>query len=267
MLKIPVSPETIAHFVAYLEVDGVAPSTIQSIVSGIGFFHRIKELPNPSTSYLVKRVILGAKAKAAPPVQAYPIQKDMLHKMCNLAMDLLVPSYDAMLVTAMLLFGYHGCLRFGEMGNSGGLKHTITLEKVKMRKEKGERWVEFVMESYKNSKGPVVFRIREGDDERCCPVKALERFLFQRGNDPGPLFTRKNGNAVTRDFFAKQIKFLVTKAGHDASKYNTHSLRAGRATDLAMAGTPDAIIKECGRWNSNAYLKYVRFNSLVLPKC
>ena len=49
--------------------------------------------------------------------------------------------------------------------------------------------------------------------------------------------------------------------------YNTHSLRAGRATDLAIVGTPDAIIKETGRWTSNAYVKYVRFNSFVLPDC
>ena len=47
-----------------------------------------------------------------------------------------------------------------------------------------------------------------------------------------PLFIRKNGKAVSRDFFAKQLMFLVAKKGLDPDKYNAHSLRAGRATDL-----------------------------------
>ena len=54
---------------------------------------------------------------------------------------------------------------------------------------------------------------------------------------------RANGKAVARDFFAKNLKFLVARFGRDPARFNTHSLRAGRATDLAIQGTPDAIIR------------------------
>ena len=263
----PVPTETVAHFIAHMDEQGVSPSTIQSLVSGIGFFHKIRDLPNPATSYLVKRTILGAKSKAPPPVRAAPIQLDLLHDMCDLACEKLVPMFDAILVKAMLLFAYHGCLRFGEMGNSGGTKHTINIDQVRLGHDGTKGWVIFTMASFKNSKSPVNFRLNETEPSEYCPVRALTCYLTERGGSPGPLFARSNGKAVSREFFAKQLKFLVAQKGLDPSKFNTHSLRAGRATDLAIAGTPDAIIKETGRWSSNAFLDYVRFSSFVLPGC
>ena len=263
----PVKSNTLGLFIAHMDFEGISPSTIQSIISGIGFFHKLKDLDNPASSYLVKRAILGAKSKARPPAQAAPIQIDLLLEICKLAEDLIVPSYDALLVKSMLLFAYHGCLRFGEIGNSGGTKHTIDIDQVKIGHDGTKGWVTFTMESFKNSKSPVKFRMNQTVQAKHCPVRALTQYLGERGGVRGPLFIRKNGKAVSRDFFAKQIKFLVAKKGLDPDKYNTHSLRAGRATDLAIVGTPDAIIKETGRWGSNAFYKYVRFNSFVLPEC
>ena len=46
--------------------------------------------------------------------------------------------------------------------------------------------------------------------------------------------------------------------------YNIHSLRVGKATDLALGGASDAVIRESGRWASNAFLKYLRFEFLPL---
>ena len=257
----------VAYFVGHLDLEGLSPSTIQSLVTGIGFFHKINNLPNPSDSYLVKRALVGAKKKAPPPTQAHPIQKDLLHTMCKLVLDLITPRYDATLIRTMLLFGYHGCLRFGEMGNSNGVKHALNIDNVKLGHDGKIGWVTFVLETYKGSKDPVSFKIVQEPESVHCPVTALVEYLGLRGGRSGTLFIRENGKPVSRDFFAQKVKFLVGKAGLDPSRYNTHSLRAGRATDLAISGTPDAIIKQTGRWLSNAFEKYVRFNSFVLPGC
>ena len=64
---------------------------------------------------------------------------------------------------------------------------------------------------------------------------------------------------------ARHLKDLVAAVGENPEDFNTHSLRVGRATDLALAGTSDAIIRQTGRWKSNAYLAYVRFDLFHLP--
>ena len=172
-------------------------------------------------------------------------------------------NYDRVLVKSMLLLMYQACFRFSEVGNSNGIKHALRRENVRID-SKGDLGVTFTLGSYKNSKGPVTFRMEPAKDMRHCPVKALSEFLVLRDVSQGVMFTRENGRAVSRDWFAAQIKMLVQHLGLDPARFNTHSLRAGRATDLAVAGTPELIIAETGRWNSPAYLRYVRFDVFVL---
>ena len=41
---------------------------------------------------------------------------------------------------------------------------------------------------------------------------------------------------------------------------NTHSFRAGGATNLANLGVPDYVIQIMGRWRSDAYKRYLHFS-------
>ena len=54
------------------------------------------------------------------------------------------------------------------------------------------------------------------------------------------------------------LKGCLTWAGFDHSKFNSHSFRIGAATTAAAKGLEDCIIKTLGRWESAAYLKYVK---------
>ena len=55
-----------------------------------------------------------------------------------------------------------------------------------------------------------------------------------------------------------------SKGGINQSKYALHSFRIGAATTAAAAGIPAWLIKTLGRWNSNAYLAYIRCHSTIL---
>ena len=90
-----------------------------------------------------------------------------------------------------------------------------------------------------------------------CPVLALLGYLQVRGMDPGPLFRYRDGRALTRSKFAAAVR-LALKAGVDQAKYCTHSFRIGAATTAAANGIEDSVIKNMGRWESLAYLQYVR---------
>ena len=97
-----------------------------------------------------------------------------------------------------------------------------------------------------------------GRTSSLCPVSALLQYLHTRGTSPGPLFQYRDGRPLTRARFAAEVRDALGKAGIDQSKYCTHSFRIGAATTAAAKGIEDSVIKTLGRWESLAYLKYVR---------
>ena len=54
------------------------------------------------------------------------------------------------------------------------------------------------------------------------------------------------------------VKSGLLKAGIDARSYSGHSFRIGAATTAAEKGVDDSIIKTLGRWESLAYLQYIK---------
>ena len=88
-----------------------------------------------------------------------------------------------------------------------------------------------------------------------CPVAAILSFLSVRPTTLlGPLFCFQDGSVLTRDRLVREVRAILRTQGVDASKFSGHSFRIGAAT----AGIPDHMIKMLGRWESSAYLFYVR---------
>ena len=52
----------------------------------------------------------------------------------------------------------------------------------------------------------------------------------------------------------------MERLGYDPGGYSGRSFRAGAATTAAKAGVEDSVIKALGRWESSAYLIYVRLS-------
>ena len=46
--------------------------------------------------------------------------------------------------------------------------------------------------------------------------------------------------------------------GLDQTVFSGHSFRSGAATAAAQAGLSDSTIQTLGRWNSTAFLSYIR---------
>ena len=105
-------------------------------------------------------------------------------------------------------------------------------------------------------KGVDVFVGSTGTD--VCPVAATLSYLQCRGTSPGPLFRLDDGRPLTRKRFVELVREALSKAGIDKSKYCGHSFRIGVATTAAAKGVEDSVIKTLGRWESVAYLQYVR---------
>ena len=54
------------------------------------------------------------------------------------------------------------------------------------------------------------------------------------------------------------VREALRRTGIDQQKYCGHSFRIGAATTAATKGVEDSVIKTLGRWESVAYLQYVR---------
>ena len=91
-----------------------------------------------------------------------------------------------------------------------------------------------------------------------CPITAMMAYLSVRGDTAGPLFHFKDGKPLTRDRFVNKLRDTLRNIGICQGSYSGHSFRAGAATTAAQHGIPDATIQLLGRWQSTAYLVYIK---------
>ena len=63
---------------------------------------------------------------------------------------------------------------------------------------------------------------------------------------------------VTRAIFASPLKSILSELDLNAHLYNTHSFRIGAATKANRAGISELHIKALGRWQSDAYQRYIK---------
>ena len=108
--------------------------------------------------------------------------------------------------------------------------------------------------TYLHLRGP-----SQGPLSQICPISALLTFLHLRGPSQGPLFLFQNGSLLTQDKFSKLVRETVLAAGWSGN-FTSHSFRVGAASTAASLGAPDDLIKALGRWNSDAYLLYVKLS-------
>jgi site-specific recombinase XerD len=103
-----------------------------------------------------------------------------------------------------------------------------------------------------------------------CPVRALEKWLAERGAWPGPLFCRvgRHTGKVGRQrlapaAIAEVVKAAAKGAGMDPRELGGHSMRAGCATAAHAAGADIlAIAKRLGHASTRTTERYVRHGSL-----
>ncbi len=105
-------------------------------------------------------------------------------------------------------------------------------------------------------KGVFVYLGRTNAD--LCPVSALLGYLCARGSSAGALFRFSDGKVLSRPRFVERVRSALRLAGVDQAKYCSHSFRIGAATTVAAKGVEDCVIKTLGRWESAAYLRYVK---------
>ena len=91
-----------------------------------------------------------------------------------------------------------------------------------------------------------------------CPVAAVAAYMVQRGDQPGPFFMTRSKTPLLKSTFVAKVRSALDALGFDQSVFSGHSFRSGAATAAAQAGLPDSTIQTLGRWNSTAFMSYIR---------
>ena len=81
---------------------------------------------------------------------------------------------------------------------------------------------------------------------------------------PGPLFLSDDCKPLTREEFSAAVSSLLEELGLQASHYITHSFYIGVATSAKEADIFDVYVKKLGRWQNDAFQRYIRPPALKL---
>lgn len=163
----------------------------------------------------------------------------------------------------MCLLAFYTFARVGEItaSASGTTIHLHQVSKLVNDKQEAESFkVTFL--NYKHNYNQSPFSIVISRQTTFFHVQHLLVYLQARGRKSGPLFQMPNGSPVPRSILTEKLFTALKFSGLDPSRYKGHSFRIGAATHAADKGMSDAQNRAMGRWKSNAFLKYIRLQSV-----
>ena len=91
-----------------------------------------------------------------------------------------------------------------------------------------------------------------------CPVGAVLAYVAARGDCQGPFSLSSSVSPLTKPTFVAELRKIPMALGLPDVKYAGHSFWIGAATSAALARVEDSTIQLLGRWQSVAFLRYIR---------
>jgi hypothetical protein len=237
---------------------------VNTYVSAIGYSHKLYGVPDPTKVFYIIQMLKGYGKLGHRLDVRLPITLHILHKIVEIAGEVLPNSYDASLFRAMCALAFFGFLRIGEITLS---KHNLPMplqinQLAKQINAKGQiTHLTLTISHYKHSYNQRPFSIDILPQQVHCPVQLVSHYLSLRGSLPGALFLDQTGHTVTRNHFSNFLALTIKHCGLDPARYKGHSFRIGAASYAAKHGMSDAQIRILGRWKSNAFLKYIRISN------
>jgi hypothetical protein len=172
-------------------------------------------------------------------------------------------SFNDILFLSILLTGFHGLMRVGEL-TWPDKKKLQDYRKVIMRSSVHTfpKSFQFTLPGHKGDRffqgSLILIQSTELGDDPWLPFSkylTLRDHLFPYRAE---LWLKEDGTIPTRAWFLRYLHRHLT------GNVGGHSLRAGGATALAEAGIPSHMIQAIGRWTSDTFQIYIRRHPVLL---
>ena len=262
-ISIPLSVGDLSLFVAYLDSKELAPATLCTYMSALGFQHKLLGMPDPTTSFVIQKLLQSVKYNRQSEDARLPITEALLIKISQCAELTIENSYNRLMFRSMISLAFWVFFRIGELTSGGD--SAIKVKDVFFTVENNIfTKVTVILHTYKHNRGGRPFHVvmHASQHELICPVRLLTAFLQARHTHSDTLLIFQEGHTVSRHWFAKQLNTAIRFCGLDSERYKCHSFRIGAATWAAEHGHTDAQIRYLGRWQSDAFRKYIRPSGL-----
>ena len=249
---LPASPLVVAAYMAHLDAEGLAPSSLDVAMAAIVDRHRAARVALPSNDPAVRDVMAGIRAhRGTRPRAKAPLSPTDLRAMLEALPSTTLGVRDR----ALLLVGFAAALRRAEL---------VALDVAHVSFHR-EGIIVHVARSKTDQLGEGADVPVHAAGGALCPVQALRAWLDASKIVGGPIFRRVDRwgrvgtNALTGRAVALIVKKAAERAGLDAEDLAGHSLRAGFATTAARAGANLAEIGRVTRHASEGMIRrYIR---------
>ena len=262
-ISLPLNNKQILMFISFLNMYGFASASITTYITAISYVHKFGNFLDLTIHFSVQKTLAAVNRLTGKLDSRLPITIFILARLVNSLGTTVTNKYHQVLLKAMFTTAFFGLFRIGEITSDS--MHMVCLEVAQCKLVNGE--LNIIIKHFKHnvSQHPIIITLKKQSDEDICPVKAMNDYLAIRGSLPGPLFCYLNGKPVNRNFFSQKLKYSLNFCGYDTKRYKCHSFRIGGASYFSSLGYSDSQLKTMGRWNSNAFLAYIRNQRFILP--
>ena len=253
---IPLTSQKVLEFISYLHLNRLASATITTYITAISFVHKMANQYDPTAVFCVQKILSAINKIHGKQDSRLPITLILLSRLTLCLPNSVRTKYHRTLLQAMFTTAFFGLCRIGEITKQPDGVVSLEFNQIQIN----SLFLTLSITHFKHNKAqrPILLKIFRQDDQSICPVFAMLNYMNVRPNVDGPLFCFPDGKAITRNFFTKNLKSCLTCCGMDTKQYSSHSFRIGGASYLASLGLSDTQIKTMGRWDSYAFLRYIR---------
>lgn len=258
--------DQLAMFVAYRIEKGDYSNTISSYLSGIKSMLQLDGIQINTRTVRLRSLIKACKYKNDRVIQRMPIKEALLIRVIR-QIELMFHNqpYLSILYRCMLVMGYFGMLRVGEMATGD---HPVLARDVHLNHT--DKKVQIILRTSKThglGDQPQYVKFKSSDckgflgNKKFCQFMIVDEFLRERGpklNDRDPLFVYRDNSPVKPFQISAVLKRALERLGIDSSDFGMHSLRIGYATQLDHRHVSLSEIRRRGRWKSNIIFRYIR---------
>ena len=111
----PISPNTLALFIAYMYNRNYAPSTVSSYVSALGYSHKFLGYSDPTKAFFIIQMLKGYNKLGYRLDAHLPITLPVLQKLIESSATLSISEFQCCPFRAMCTTAFFAFLRIGEM--------------------------------------------------------------------------------------------------------------------------------------------------------
>lgn len=266
---LPLSEEQLCRYVAHLAEEGLKHTSVKGYLSAIRRLQIVGGMGDPFVASwprlecaLKGLKLRQAKKASTRPRPRLPVTPAILRSMRKFWEEDR-HSRDNIMLWAACCMCFFGFLRSGEVTVPSLKEYDaeghLSEGDVSLDSLSNPTVVQVLIKASKTDpfrKGVTLYLGKTGND--LCPVAAVAAYLAVRGRSPGPFFRFTSGVPLSREVLVRRLRAALKPFGVEVSNYSGHSFRIGAATTAAAAGIEDSLIKTMGRWESGAYLLYVR---------